>query len=196
MIVSTDRRLTLEDYLSYDDGTNTRHELVDGVLVEMGAESTLNTWIAMFLVGVYIRLGVPTYRLGQGQLIEVSSSFVTARLPDLIVHSEASATAIEGRSEACLRLDDPVPLLVVEVVSSSDTDRVSKTRDYVLKRDEYEKCGIPEYWIVDPIAQVVIVLTLEDGVYRAVEFRGNALIVSPLFLDLTVTAAQVLTAKS
>jgi Uma2 family endonuclease len=196
MIVSTDRRLTLDAYLSYDDGTNTRYELVDGILVEMGAESTLNTWIAMFLVGVYIRLGVPTYRLGQGQLIEVSSNFVTARLPDLIVHSEASAQAMAGRSEACLRLDDPVPLLVVEVVSSSDTDRVSKTRDYVLKRDEYEKRGILEYWIVDPIAQIVIVLTLENGTYRGVEFRGNSSIVSPLFIDLTVTAAQVLTART
>jgi Uma2 family endonuclease len=168
----------------------------DEILVDLGVESTLNTWIVMFLVGVYIHLGLPTYRLGCGQLISVTSDFARTRLPDLIVHSEASATAIEGRSEACLKLTDPVPLLVVEVVSSSDTDRVSKTRDYVLKRDEYEKRGIPEYWIVDPIAQVVIVLMLENGAYRAVEFRGNESIISSLFIDLTVTAAQVLTARN
>lgn len=166
----------------------------DEILVDLGVDSTLNTWIVMFLVGVYIQLGLPTYRLGRGQLIAVTSDFASTRLPDLIVHSEASATAIEGRSEACLRLDDPIPLLVVEVVSSSDTDRVSKTRDYVLKRNEYEKRGIPEYWIVDPIAQVVIVLALENGGYGGVEFRGDESIVSPMFLDLSVTAAQVLTA--
>jgi Uma2 family endonuclease len=34
----TNRRMTLEEYLSYDDGTSTRYELV-GVLVEMGAET-------------------------------------------------------------------------------------------------------------------------------------------------------------
>ena len=39
MTIATNQRLTLEEYLSYDDGTDTRHELVDGVLVAMGAES-------------------------------------------------------------------------------------------------------------------------------------------------------------
>ncbi|NJL23339.1 MAG: Uma2 family endonuclease, partial [Leptolyngbyaceae cyanobacterium SM1_3_5] len=33
------RKLTFEEYLAYDDGTDTRYELVDGVLVEMPTES-------------------------------------------------------------------------------------------------------------------------------------------------------------
>lgn len=37
MIVSTDRRPTLNEYLDYDDGTDARYELEDGILVEMGA---------------------------------------------------------------------------------------------------------------------------------------------------------------
>jgi Uma2 family endonuclease len=43
------KRMSLEEYLAYDDGTDTRYELVDGVLVEMGNESKLNVQIAMFL---------------------------------------------------------------------------------------------------------------------------------------------------
>jgi Uma2 family endonuclease len=35
MTVATDRRMTLQEFLTYDDGTNTRYELADGVLVEM-----------------------------------------------------------------------------------------------------------------------------------------------------------------
>ncbi|MGB8700783.1 MAG: hypothetical protein WCD18_15305, partial [Thermosynechococcaceae cyanobacterium] len=41
--------MSLDEYLVYDDGTDTRYEFVDGVLVEMGNESKLNVQIAMFL---------------------------------------------------------------------------------------------------------------------------------------------------
>jgi len=40
--------LTFEDYLAYDDGTDTRYELVDGVLVEMPPESVENNTVAQF----------------------------------------------------------------------------------------------------------------------------------------------------
>jgi hypothetical protein len=34
--------MTLQDYLNYDDGTDTRYELVDGELIAMPLESDLN----------------------------------------------------------------------------------------------------------------------------------------------------------
>ncbi len=46
------RRMTLKEYLTYDDGTDTQYELEDGILVPMGTESTGNTSIGMFLVSV------------------------------------------------------------------------------------------------------------------------------------------------
>ncbi len=58
MTVATDRRMTLKEYLDYDDGTDTRYELVDGVLVEMGTESRLNHKIASFLFATFLRLGL------------------------------------------------------------------------------------------------------------------------------------------
>lgn len=55
MIVATDSkpthgqgRLTLKEFLTYDDGTDRRYELFNGVLVEMGAESRTNIRIAFF----------------------------------------------------------------------------------------------------------------------------------------------------
>lgn len=52
--------------------------------------------------------------------------------------------------------------LVMEVVSGSTKDR---TRDLVHKRREYAQAGIPEYWIVDPEMETVIVLTLDGDTY-------------------------------
>jgi Uma2 family endonuclease len=193
MTLATDRRMTLAEYLEYDDGTDTRYELEDGVLVEMGAENPLNPTIAMFLAFAFGSLGVPYYRLVIGHQIGVSSTKATSRQPDLIVHTEASAAAIRLGGKILLA-DMPAPMLVVEVVSNSDTDKKSRDRDYALKRSEYAERGIPEYWIVDPVAAVVLVLHLDGAAYQEQCFTGDRAIASPSFPALTLTAAQILSA--
>ena len=56
--------------------------------------------------------------------------------------------------------------LVVEVVSD---DAQSRARDYEQKLGDYARAGIPEYWIVDPQAGTISVMTLAAGKY---ETRG------------------------
>ncbi len=194
MTVATDRRMSLEEYLTYDDGTETRYELVDGVLVEMGAESTANTWIASFLIVMFAGMGVPYYRLGSKQKIQVDSEYVSARDPDLIIHSDDSALAIKGRKEACLFLHEPNPLIAIEVVSPGEPGTLNYDRDYEHKPEEYAARGIPEMWLIDPARSVVLVLTLVDGEYQEATFTGNSVIQSPAFPSLTLTAIEVLTA--
>ncbi len=53
--------------------------------------------------------------------------------------------------------------LVVEVISEGE---VNRRRDLQIKPPEYAKAGIPEYWIVDPEKQEIMVLALEDGTYQ------------------------------
>ncbi len=53
-------------------------------------------------------------------------------------------------------------LLVMEVISEGEEAR---QRDYVTKRADYAKAGIPEYWIVDPMDKVVTVLKLDGAEY-------------------------------
>jgi Uma2 family endonuclease len=194
MTIATNRRMTLEEYLTYDDGTSTRYELVDGVLVEMGTESTTNLRIATYLLLTFARLAIPFYRLIIKQMIEVPSAFVTARDPDLVIHSEESATALKGRSQSCLRLGEPNPLLVIEVVSPGAESSDNYQRDYIQKPKEYADRGIAEFWQVDADRQWVRVGTLSDGAYQFVTFQTEAAIVSPTFPTLSITAEQILKA--
>jgi len=53
-----------------------------------------------------------------------------------------------------------IPDLVVEMLSESTTKNDKEDKFY-----EYEKAGIPEYWIVDPETKTIEVYTLEKGVY-------------------------------
>jgi len=128
-----------------------------------------------------------------GHQVSVSSSQVTARQPDLIVHSDESRAAIleDGK---LLRIDMPVPLLVVEVCSSSKTDQQSRRRDYEEKPAEYAARGIPEYWLVDPDGAIVRVGRLVDRAYQFQNFTDDQVIVSPTSPGLGLTAEQVLRA--
>src|SRR5262249_39165434 len=63
------------------------------------------------------------------------------------------------------------PDLAVEIVSPE-----SVHRDYVLKRKQYERYGVREYWIVDEMERCVTLLRLgSDGKYREVRSRRNEL---------------------
>ncbi|HWG73951.1 MAG TPA: Uma2 family endonuclease [Acidimicrobiales bacterium] len=54
-----------------------------------------------------------------------------------------------------------VPLLVVEVLSRSNS-----AQDRILKRDLYQRLGVPAYWLVEPCEPVLMSLRLADGRYE------------------------------
>jgi Uma2 family endonuclease len=187
----TSQKMTLEEYLNYDDGTDTLYELVNGELVVMPPESELNRRIAMFLLICFSQQGIPPYRLTQKTELVVSGSRATTRLPDLMVLSEELATALKGASRSTVMIDMPPPELVVEVVSPGKT---SIDRDYRYKRSEYAARGIAEYWIVDPINQRVTVLEWVEGLYEERVFQKDERIVSPMLPDLDLTCERVMSA--
>jgi Uma2 family endonuclease len=181
--------MTLEEYLDYDDGTETHYELVAGVLVEMPTESPLNNLIALFLLTQFLRF-VPLQQLCHKDTeIVVTGSRATVRLPDLIVLTEDGAMVLQGAKRGLITGDMPPPALVVEVVSPGSN---SQERDYRYKRSEYAARGIGEYWIVDPQQAQITVLTLVSGWYEEAVFGGEMRLISTTFPNLELTAVQVL----
>lgn len=187
-------KLTFEQYLEYDDGTDNRYELCDGELIPMPPESKRNIWMSLWLMYelaqmVDRRLVFPT-NCCELQVIGKTQN----RFPDLVVIREEHFTQPEKRFT--ITLDMAPPQLVVEVVSPYRNQKDDNyQRDYVDKVHQYQERGIPEYWIVDPQAQLVTVLVLVNGKYQATEFSGNQRIVSQIFPELGLTAAQVLEAR-
>ena len=182
------RKLTLEEYLVYDDGTDTKYELIDGELVEMPPESDRNNLISLYLLVEFFKF-VPIKLIRHKDTeIVVTGNRTRVRFPDLIVLTEELFAAIDGR-RATITQDMPPPALVVEVVSPG---KVNEDRDYRYKRSEYAARGIPEYWIVDPSQAKVTVLIWVDGLYEEAVFQGSNSIVSTTFPDLKLTVAQVL----
>ena len=79
------------------------------------------------------------------------------------------------------RLTVPV-LLVVEIVSGG-----SRTQDTVTKRAVYAAAGIPAYWIIDPEADELTALRLDDhSTYQSYGQGPTVTIEWPLQLQLDV----------
>jgi Uma2 family endonuclease len=192
------RFATFDEYFEWsnDYPDNIRYELIDGELIQLAPEAEPNTAIVTFILVQLINLGV-SFRLLKLYACEVQVRVLAPkdsqnRYPDLTVLREEHLTLTQKR--LTIKLDMPPPRLAVEVVSPG---KEASDRDYLRKRAQYADIGISEYWIVDPKAQVVIVLTLEQGIYVEVgQFRGSDRIFSPQFAELVLTPEELFLAAA
>ena len=190
MVVSPTKKITFEEYLNYDDGTNNRYELVDGELILMPPASFLHSDIIDFIADCFKAIAIQ-YKLDikvKTGDVGVKTGMNSSRIPDLSV-IEGSVWRSMPRDASAV-VQNPL-LLAVEVVSPG-AEQIS--RDYTEKVAEYQEIGIPEYWIVDPIEQKITVLVLDKGSYTKTVFTGDEAIASVLFPELKLTAAEILSA--
>jgi Uma2 family endonuclease len=177
---------SFEEYLSYDDGTDKLYELFNGELIEMPPESGINVEIATFLLIQFALLLDYRRVRGHGLELEVRGE-PRNRYPDLTIIREEHIQQLAKRNT--IRLSMLPPLLVIEVVSPGELQR---DRDFIAKRVQYQNCGIPEYWIIDPETRTILVLELTDKTYTEIgNFSGDDLVVSPQFSQLNLKVAQI-----
>jgi Uma2 family endonuclease len=175
---------TLEEYVNFDDRTDKRYELQDGVLVEMPpATGKHEAIITLLLVSFFLEIqktGLPLQARPNGTEVLTNKQ---PRRPDVCVITNEQAQNIESTSAI---LTTPPPFLV-EVVSPESVER-----DYNQKTAEYAAIGVIEYWIVDPLKNQVTVCLLDEGNYNSTVFIGNQRIVSQTFPGINLTAQQAL----
>lgn len=141
--IATTKKLSFEEYLAYDDRTDTRYELVNGELVHISLGSGKHGAVMHFLEQNFnseiTRLARDWIALKAlvGVRIPRGGRWDTSRIPDVVVIPISQWRDLRSR-EAAIELNEAPPLLVVEVVSES-----TKTADYRAKRVEYnipDKC--------------------------------------------------------
>lgn len=133
----------------YDDDV---YEQIDGQEIMFARPSTAHIMVARNLT--YI---LHNYLKGKRcqVLVEPDVFFDSENrfIPDLVIvcdRDKIKADGIHG-----------TPDFVVEILSLS-----TQKRDLTVKKDTYEKFGVKEYWIVDPLVKTVTVFRLFDGTYN------------------------------
>ena len=136
------------------------HELIVEFLYDM-----LRSFVRNRIAGKVMRAPLPI-RLWPGQMREPDLLFLSPeRLQQLAI--AGNQTQPEGAD------------LVMEIVSSGPQNR---ERDLVVKRLEYARAGIAEYWIVDPDRRTISVLKLEGSSYVLAGESDVAQTASSVFL--------------
>ena len=147
----TTPKLTYQDYANLEG--DERYELIDGELVLVGSPNTDHQTVSA-------RIGYRMYSFieenGLGRFFhapyDVLFTDTDVVQPDLLFVSKERESII---TEANIQ---GAPDLIVEILSPS-----SVRRDWHDKRGLYANYGVREYWIVDPVHQIVSVLLLQDG---------------------------------
>lgn len=81
------------------------------------------------------------------------------------------------------------PDLAIEILSPGAENT---RRDNIVKRQTYAKFGIKEYWIVDPIVELIEISRLQNTVLASIgKFRNADEIASPLLPNLSFAVKEV-----
>lgn len=153
-----------------------RTEIVDGELVELPLPPVEHQEISV-LLGDVIRPYVRQRSLGK--FFPIPIHIILAEHvnfePDLCFIKQERMAILE--SGVCRGAPD----LVIEIISESN-----RTHDTVVKFANYEKYGVPEYWLVDQRdPQIRVFHTGPDGKYRLIGvFRPGETVGTPTFPDL------------
>ncbi|MEG5141059.1 MULTISPECIES: Uma2 family endonuclease [unclassified Microcoleus] len=198
MIQTTAKLLTFEEFLEwYPDGKG-RFELRNGVIVEMnpnGDHEEVTSFLIRKINVEIDRLNIP--------YITPSTYFVrppaatTGYQPDIIVLDKPALISEPFWKKSSIITQGKSVKLAIEVVSTNWQD------DYLVKVADYERLGIPEYWVVDyaalggkrfignPKQSTISVYQLVEGEYQVSQFREGDRILSSAFPELNLTVEQV-----
>lgn len=168
-------RFNYEDYKLLPE--DCRYEILKGQLL---VTPTPNTGHQRILIRLVLAVGnfVESTRVGQvfAAPTDVILDAETVVQPDLLFIAEERSGIADPDGGV-----HGAPDLVVEVLSPSTAER-----DRTVKRKLYGVFGVREYWIVDPTARSVEVLTLTpDGLTTWRVFPDGAEFASPLLPGLT-----------
>ncbi|MBD2231977.1 Uma2 family endonuclease [Phormidium tenue] len=199
MVQAASQPLTFEQFLERYPEDGGRYELRHGVILEMrpiGAHEEVISLVRRKLDFEIERLGLP-YFIPQSCLVKPLQEG-EGYLPDIIVLDQSKVkTDPYWKRHSSISTGDSVRL-VVEVVSTNWQD------DYLTKLAEYEKLGIPEYWIVDyralggvrfigspKVPTVWMYRRLGEEYEAGQAFRPGQTLTSPTFSELALTVDQI-----
>lgn len=177
-------KLTYEDFLLFpDDGK--RHELIDGEQYVTPSPNTRHQVISgnlHFIIREWLEQR-PIGRVFYAPFDVVFTQFDVVE-PDLLYMSNERAAGILTAKHVT-----GAPEIIVEIASPA-----TRTRDETIKRRLYERCGVTEYWVIDPDLEVVRVCRREAPEFsRPAELANDRsdVLTSPLLPGLEIPLARI-----
>jgi Uma2 family endonuclease len=178
---ASDRIYTIEDIYALPDGI--RAELIDGKMYYMATPTRTHQKLAG---GMY--LSVANYIHSKNGTCEVYiPPFAVFPFDDDKTYLEPDLTVICDLSKLDEKGCHSAPDWVVEVLSPG-----TSSKDMSIKLFKYRSAGVREYWIIDPVKQIVIVYHFEGSKEEAAIYSFDNEIPSVIYPDLMIRPADFL----
>ena len=141
--------ITYEDYLTFPDNDGIRKEIIEGELYMTPALSTKHQLVLKKILRL---LDNYVLQNGLGEVLfapcDVIFSSINVMQPDIIFISNENLKILTEKNI------QGAPDLIIEILSPYSTDN-----DRIYKKMVYEKFGVKEYWIVDPVEKNIEIWT-------------------------------------
>lgn len=178
-------KYTYADYLNWPD--DVRYELIEGTPFLQPSPSVIHQEISVnllvefknYLQGKPCKVFHAPFDVRLFADKETDADVFTVVQPDLLIVCDPDKLDERGCKGS--------PDLVVEIISPS-----SAKIDRWMKYHLYEKAGVEEYWIVDPLGQTIEVFLLAEGNYvRSGVFGKDDRLKSAFFSELEMNLMTV-----
>jgi Uma2 family endonuclease len=175
------RRVSYDDLAQMpEDGR--RYELYDGKVFVVPSPILLHQVVAMRIWRILDDFANAFGGLAVASPMDVVFSNYDVVQPDISFLKSDSMRTVSLTD----RIRQP-PDLAVEVLSPSTT-----SNDRGRKMGMFHRYGVPEYWIVDPIAETIETYKLAESAYELVgAFSGSEAMHSTVLPDLTLVPSSV-----
>jgi Uma2 family endonuclease len=174
--------MTYDEYsLLPDDGK--RYQVIEGELI-VSPSPNFRHQDTVWNLGQLLRDYAKTHNLGVvvGAPMDVILEPQTIVQPDLLFIRHENIGIIGDIIEGA-------PDLCIEVLSPS-----TGLHDRHTKKAVYARCGVREYWIVDPVRESVAAYDLDDGTYTLrAEASGDAVVSSLVLSGFAIPARAIFT---
>jgi Uma2 family endonuclease len=154
LTIEKKKKYTVEDYMLLEEGAP--FQLINYDLVMSPAPIPLHQQIQFALSEIIVLYFIKTGRKGQWMYAPADVKFDDGNVfqPDILYISE------ERKREIIKQRIEGAPDLVIEILSPSNA-----YYDLRQKKDIYEKYGVKEYIVIDPIGLVAELYAIKDGAY-------------------------------
>ena len=153
---------TLEDYYALPD--ERRVELIDGVIYDMSAPTTIHQLIGLEIWGQLQKF----IRKKKGTCIPFAAPVDVQLDCDDRTMVQPDVLVVCDRDKIIKRCIYGAPDFVVEILSPS-----TKRKDGIIKLSKYISAGVREYWIVDPDKKQVVVYDFQKEDYPVIYGFGG-----------------------
>jgi Uma2 family endonuclease len=159
-----EKMLTYKEYreMEFDEDDNFRYELLNGILMRKGSPTIQHQRIVRKIAFAFEKF-LEQKPIGEVFFapLDVVLNEYNAPQPDVFFVGKDKKYILDEEEQVVIGTPD----IIIEILSPG-----SVKKDRITKKEIYERCKVPEFWIVDPSYRNVEIYKLDGDNYELADF--------------------------